>query len=113
MPNATTQVPSMPSTPSTSPSAVPNMSAGTTKLPNISTIPGSPPAMPSPNAGNAEATITMVQRVAIESRLKAKGLTFEGIVNDFFVGRTNPVPASLEQMLYVDALDMVTFLNSK
>ena len=42
-----------------------------------------------------------------------KGVTFEDVASEFYEGRNSSQPTSLDDMLYTDALDMVTFLNSK
>jgi hypothetical protein len=96
-----------PSTGGMPPSNPPN-SGG---LPPMSAVPGAPPEAMLP--GDETHSITAVQKVAITSRLGAKGLTFEQISEEFYTSRTATAPDSIDGMMYVDALDMVAFLNTK
>ncbi|MBV5347769.1 hypothetical protein JZU46_06110 [bacterium] len=81
-----------------------------TELPTMTATPGK-----MPTAGtDAQTSITSVQKVAISSRIAAKGSTFEDISKDFYANRPNSTPVNdLADMTYTDALDLVSFLNSK
>ena len=86
-------------------------------LPSMASVPGSSasslPSTPVVDEKGELAKLTMVQKVAINTRLAAKGVTFEDVASEFYEGRNSSQPTSLDDMLYTDALDMVTFLNSK
>lgn len=101
-------VPKSSTPPSGGPSVLPKLT------PTLGTT-AAPPVMPSAasQGDGAVNTLTMVQKVAINTRLAAKGLTFEQAAEEFFANRDGDIPSSLDSMLYADALDMVTFLNSK
>lgn len=94
--------PSTPAPPSSEPSG---------ELPTMNAVPGGPP--PSTESSEEIHAITNVQKVAITSRLGAKGLTFDQISDEFYADRDSAAPDSIDGMLYVDALDMVAFLNTK
>ena len=73
-----------------------------------------PGKMPSANAENTQSSITSVQKVAIMSRLASKGKTFEDICAEFYSNRPNSIFVdSIDNMTYTDALELVSFLNSK
>lgn len=84
-------------------------------LPSMVSVPGmtTTPLANTTNEKGENSKLTMVQKVAINTRLASKGTTFEEIATDFYTGRDSVQPVSLDDMLYADALDMVTFLNSK
>ena len=84
-------------------------------LPSMVSVPGmtTTPLANTTNEKGENSKLTMVQKVAINTRLASKGTTFEDIADDFYTGRDSVQPVSLDDMLYADALDMVTFLNSK
>lgn len=84
-------------------------------LPSMMSVPGvvATPSVNTTNEKGENSKLTMVQKVAITTRLSSKGTTFDDVAPDFYASRDNDVPASLDDMLYADALDMVTFLNSK
>ena len=87
---------SMPGTPTTSiPSLMPQLGMVTT--PTV----------------NENEPLTMIQKVAITTRLTNKGLSFDEVKQEFYSNRGCEAPVDLDQMRYKDALDMVTFLNSK
>ena len=80
-------------------------------LPTMVAVPGK---MPSANAENTQSSITSVQKVAIMSRLASKGKTFEDICAEFYSNRPNSIFVdSIDNMTYTDALELVSFLNSK
>jgi hypothetical protein len=87
----------------------PNSNSGA--LPTMTAVPGGPP--PSMPKGEEIHSITNVQKVAITSRLGAKGLAFNQISDEFYSDRDSQAPDSIDGMLYTDALDMVAFLNTK
>lgn len=104
--NSTPSTPSVPTaTKSSTPSTLPSM----VSVPGITT----PPVMTVTNEKGENSKLTMVQKVAINTRLAAKGVSFEDVASAFYAERDSVQPASLDDMLYTDALDMVTFLNSK
>ena len=126
-------VPSTNSVPSSMPSSMPSMPSMPTaggpvggeattfpasepptqeaSLPTMVAVPGK---MPSANAENTQSSITSVQKVAIMSRLASKGKTFEDICAEFYSNRPNSIFVdSIDNMTYTDALELVSFLNSK
>lgn len=126
VPVTETIVPSTPETSSpvpgpikstTPPVQVPVKSTTPSVLPSMTAVPGnniaSLPSTPVVSENGEAAKLTMVQKVAINTRLATKGVTFEDVAKEFYTGRSSDQPASLDDMLYTDALDMVTFLNSK
>ena len=81
-------------------------------LPTMTAMPGKMPTTNS--AENTQANITSVQKVAIMSRLASKGKTFEDICADFYSNKPNSIFVdNIDDMTYTDALDLVSFLNSK
>lgn len=105
--NASPMVDNVPATPFDTPS-MPTMP---TELPTMVPTLGS---VPSTDASKTQANITPVQKVAILSRLSAKGVVFEEICKEFYDKRPNSIFVdSLDNMTYNDALDLVSFLNSK
>lgn len=91
------------------PDNVPQPPSGS--LPSMTAVPGGPP--PSMQVGEEIHAITNVQKVAITSRLGAKGLSFDQISEEFYSGKASQAPDNIDGMLYTDALDMVAFLNNK
>jgi len=96
----------------TTPSKVSEVVEKPKGFPSVSTVLGTPPMMPTKGSGEGN-LLTMVQKVAITSRLSSKNLQFEDVAKEFYAARDSEAPESLEGMLYSDALDMVTFLSSK
>lgn len=81
-------------------------------LPQMTAVPGRPTAVP--NTETTQTRITSVQKVAIMSRLSSKGKRFEDICGDFYSSRPNSnFVDNIDDMTYTDALDLVSFLNSK
>ena len=95
--------------------SVPSVPSGPSVLPKMTAVPGSMPSTPNTPSSEkgAEHALTMVQKVAINTRLSAKNVSFEEAAKEFYATRESSIPESLDTMLYSDALDMVTFLNSK
>jgi hypothetical protein len=93
--------------------------SGPSALPKMVATPGTTPVDSSTilSGGTTEDgedhLLSMVQKVAINTRLSTKGITFEDAAKEFYTDRANPIPDSIDSMLYTDALDMVVFLNSK
>lgn len=93
--------------------------SGPSALPKMVATPGATPVDSSTilSGGTTEDgedhLLSMVQKVAINTRLSTKGITFEDAAKEFYTDRANPIPDSIDSMLYTDALDMVVFLNSK
>ena len=72
-------------------------------------------AMPgqTPQVEEGLTEITMVQKVALQTKLKAKNLTFDKAAEEFYAKKGTPAPATMDDMLYEDALALVATLNSK
>lgn len=82
-----------------------------TELPPMTATPGK--TMPVMGV-SAQTNITAVQKVAILSKMSAKGTTFEELSKDFYSKRPDSISVdSIDEMSYTDALDLVSFLNSK
>ena len=108
---------SMPSTPVQDVPKMPSMpnisSSTTTQTGSLPSMPVATPEASVHNEGNAQESITHVQKVAIMSRLAGKGKTFEEICMEFYADRPAEYVDSIDKMSYHDALALVSFLNTK
>lgn len=95
--------------------STPDINSGAVTPPSNNNFPsmGVTPGSDIPIDSSEVQTITPVQKVAINAKLASKGMTFEQVAKDFYTSKGKTAPEKLDDMLYQDAIDLVTFLTSK